>query len=166
MDAPRQRVPLPAPCSPCQAIAKALVDAAAQFGARIVAGDRTAVLCADHLPLVVGLTAPRQLASWLAAALDGPASPQHRDLGPFAACLLCMVERDARARTAEPANGVTCEAHGGSMESPDARQLRRDLERVASGAPLAVGDDLRILRTALVSYASVRGTAAFVPRLE
>jgi hypothetical protein len=44
--------------------------------------------------------------------------------------------------------------------------VTRELERIAIGEKLPDDDERRILRAALVLYASIRGTSVFIPRIE
>ena len=60
---------------------------------------------------------------------------------------------------------TTCDEHGGE-ESAFPDSLRKPLSRIADGARLEMDEERRILRTALVLYASVRGTSAFIPRID
>jgi hypothetical protein len=61
-----------APCAACDRLAGALLEDVRGIGARVArAGEgwRVERVCPTHLPLVVGFTAPRELAKWLWAAL-------------------------------------------------------------------------------------------------
>ena len=148
------------PCPACQAIARSILEAASAFGAFVEANPGSAErVCAEHLPLVVGYTAPRQLARWLAACLD----PAPHSAAP---CSLCRAgDLAAAAVSARAADDFSCASHGGPNERGRAA-VRRALQRIANGERLSESDERRVLRTALVLSASVRGTSVFVSRLE
>jgi hypothetical protein len=148
------------PCRSCQTVARAILGAACAFGASVEAnGDNAELVCADHLPLVVGYTAPRHLARWLAACLD-PAPHS------TAVCSLCRASNLAAATlSGKPTDDFSCASHGGTNGSGPAT-VRRALLGIATGERLTESDERRLLRTALVLFASVRGTSVFVSRLE
>jgi hypothetical protein len=119
-------------------------------------------VCATHLPLVVGFTAPRELAKWLRAILTArSADPDAFEAWP---CPLCEIERVARASgTPVRTGGFGCPVHGGSADN---RPLLDALERIAGGEKDDEAHERRVLRAALVLYFSLRGTSAFLPRID
>jgi hypothetical protein len=151
-------------CSVCQRIARAVVNAARLFGARVGgAHSPPERVCDDHLPLIVGFMAPRELSSWLVRSLEAIESdPSGFDRK---ICPLCEAEETARhSESGIPATGLTCGTHGGGRRSHAI--VTRELERIAIGEKLPDDDERRILRAALVLYASIRGTSVFIPRIE
>jgi hypothetical protein len=153
------------PCPACNRLARSLVQAAQVFGGNVAHGKRVSErVCADHLPLVVGFTAPRDLAKWLLSVLDG--QRQDPSVSPGATCPLCEAQEEAREEARRfPVTPTTCAEHGGE---PDAfpEDLRKALERITAGERLEMREERRALRTALVLYASLRGTSAFIPRID
>ena len=148
------------PCIACQSLARAVLEAASMFGSRVEAsGGIAEQVCPDHLPLVVGYTAPRQLARWLAACLD----PAPHATEP---CSLCKANDIEVARfSGRSADEFRCTNHGGG-NGPGPAAARRALQRIASGERLLESQERRVPRTALVLFASVRGTSVFVSRLD
>lgn len=153
-------------CPACNRIVRALIGAAQKFGLA-ASQERSASerVCADHLPLVVGFTAPRVLGKWLLWALES------RNGGHAAfdtlPCVLCQAEAevDEEARGIAAANPCACLAHGGRDELA-LSVLREPLARIAAGERIGVEEERTALRAGLVAYASLRGSAAFIPRIE
>ena len=163
MNEPR-RAPLP--CPACQLVADRLVALAASFGHGIANGQLTVPLrlvCAAHLPLVADFTAPRDLARWLSAVLAVGASVVESGTS---SCEFCVAETAAldEVRAERWSYGVACGRHAGlAPEGIDA--VVAELDRIASGEHLPQREEATALRTALVRYASVAGTKAFVRRM-
>ena len=153
------------PCPACNRLARSAIQAAQIFGETIARKETFSQrVCREHLPLVVGFTAPRELARWLLRAL----AVRHEDPSAFhnASCPLCDSQGAAREEARRlPVTPTTCDEHGGE-ESAFPDSLRKPLSRIADGARLEMDEERRILRTALVLYASVRGTSAFIPRID
>lgn len=148
------------PCPTCQIIGRGILEAACAFGSRVEANEGLAeFVCSDHLPLIVGYTAPRHLARWLEACFD--AAP-----GLTAPCSLCAAAAAAAASFSEESpDEFSCASHGGS-DGPARLAVRRELRKIAEGERLPESDERRVLRTALILFASVRGSSVFVSRLE
>ncbi len=158
---------VPDACPACQHVARRLVEAVASFGQLVSDGNgtaRDAVVCWAHLPLVVDATAPRELALWLGEAIP---SGSRAPASPSPDCLLCRAEREAEeeALSRRWQHGLACPAHPGAGADP-VEDLVRALARVASGERLPLREERLALRAALVRYASVRGTRAYVLRIE
>lgn len=154
-------------CPACQAIADRLVALAASFGHLVATGHAVSPglhVCVAHLPLVVDVTAPRELAAWLRASLvAGRVAPEW----PSPECRFCTVETEAAAevRSRSWSYGMACEEHANAaLDSVEA--LLPTLGRLAAGERLPLRDEVTALRAALVRYASSRGTRAFVLRIE
>jgi hypothetical protein len=155
---------IPQPCPVCQRIARATIRAAQLFGSRIARENAVAeYVCAKHLPIIVGLTAPRELARWLLLALD--ATRREVPLRGNQLCALCEAANNSYAVTAPPpAGAVFCRDHA---RGEGAEQLVRPyLDRIAAGEHLSPDVERAALRSALVLYASVRGTSAFIPSID
>ena len=153
------------PCPACNRLARSLVEAAQVFGENVAREERASErVCANHLPLVVGFTAPRELAKWLLSVLGG--MRQRPSASSDANCPLCEAQEQAREKVRRlPVTPTTCGEHGGNA-GPSPEDLRNALERIAAGVRLEMGEERRALRTALVLYASLRGTSAFIPRID
>ncbi|HEY7113577.1 MAG TPA: hypothetical protein VIA45_11655 [Thermoanaerobaculia bacterium] len=151
---------LPDPCAVCNGIARALIRESQQFGSRVARTTAIAErVCNAHLPLVVGMTDPRNLARWLRQALREPCL----DGAP---CSLCVVEDKARADLASlPSGAMSCRQHGG-VAPASMERLESWLDRIAASERLQPDIEHRVLRTALVLYASTLGTSAYVPRID
>jgi hypothetical protein len=161
----RNSSPIPQPCPVCQTIARATIRAAQLFGSRIAREDAVAeFICAKHLPIIVGLTAPRELAKWLFLALEEAA----RIDTPVPAgepCALCEAAKEVQDDAAPPTTGVVfCREH--TRAGATGLQLVLPyLDRIAAGGHLSPDVERAALRSALVLYASVRGTTAFIPSI-
>jgi len=155
------------PCLACERVAGALVDFVHHFGARVAKsapGSFRERICPAHLGLVVGFTAPLQLAKWLREVL----AERDRDPGGFdnRACPLCEIElRQSPNSSSGAAGPFACPEHGGAADRGFA-ELLDALDRLAAGETLDDAEERRLLRTALVQYASLRATSAFLPRIE
>jgi hypothetical protein len=160
----RNSSPIPQPCPRCQTIARATIRAAQVFGSRISEDNAVAeYICAKHLPIIVGLTAPRELAKWLLLALEA----ERRD-DPSRGnqlCALCVAANDSDPDTAPPPAGAAfCRDHARGEGAE--RLVRPYLDRIAAGEHLKPDVERAVLRSALVLYASVRGTTAFVQSID
>jgi hypothetical protein len=154
-------------CPVCEAAASALVREAEVFGQHFTEGrfsPQAPRLCHEHLPLVAALTAPRHLAAWLKIALELiRADPRAFEEDP---CPLCEA---ALARLGNlhgaPSTGFECHQHGGAKpEYFD--ELLDLLGRIAAGEKMGFDLERQAFRTALVQYASLHGTRAYIPRVE
>jgi hypothetical protein len=149
------------PCAACDRIADAVFREVASFGRRIAIGAEqglSAVVCADHLPLIVATTSPQQLAAWLSARLLAPVQD-----GP---CLLCeAAHREEASAAPGPISGLPCVRHG-TPDPGELETLKAVLDRIASGERLPHAREVSALRIALVRVASVHGTAVHIFRIE
>lgn len=116
---PRERAKPPSfkfiPRIACDRIAAALIDYVHHFGARVAKSARNLPIeriCSTHLGLVVGFTAPRELARWLRDVLAARrADPQGFEDRP---CPRCDIERrESAAPSARAAGPFACVEHGG-----------------------------------------------------
>ena len=151
-------------CTVCLRTVGALFKDAGLFGSRIVAGkagERGMQICDDHLPLIVAVTAPRELAGWLLEAL-GP-----RDEPPKGFCYLCetAIRAEAEALRQAGPRGVACGRHGPS-DSRELGKMKELLVRIAAGERLLYMEELSAIRAALIARASMRGSQAHVLKLE
>jgi hypothetical protein len=155
------------PCTACDRVATVLIDFAHHFGARVAKSARGSTaerICSTHLGLVVGFTAPRELARWLRGVLTARrANPKSFIDQP---CSLCDIERrEPASSSARAAGPFPCVEHGGGS-GRDFEALLDALGRLAAGESVDEAEERRLLRTALVQYASLRGTSAFLPRID
>jgi len=149
------------PCAACDRIADTVFREAASFGRRIAIGAEqglSAVVCADHLPLIVATTSPQQLAAWLSARLPAPVQD-----GP---CFLCEAAHQEEAAAAPGGlAGLPCFRHG-TPDPGELEALKAVLDRIASGERLPHAREVSAIRIALVRVASVRGSSAHIFRIE
>lgn len=150
-------------CGVCLRVARALIEDSTVFGSRIAqgkAGESGMRICDDHLPLVVGVTAPAQLAAWLLDAINAEVRSNRT-------CYLCetatLAEADALKETVF--RGVACPKHG-PADAAEAVRMKDLLVRIAAGERLLYSEELAALRAALIVYASIRGNQAHVLKLE
>jgi hypothetical protein len=168
---PQERAKSPSvkftPCIACDRVAAALIDFAYHFGARVeksAAGSSTEWICPPHLGIVVGFTAPLQLAKWLRDVLTARRDDP-RSFGDQP-CPLCDIERRESANSsARPTGPFACGEHGGGS-GRDFDALLDALGRFTAGEHVDETEERRLLRTALVRYASLRATSAFLPRID
>ena len=155
----------PSLCGRCLFLARAIIREAQAFGARQTdAGGLQEGVCPDHLPLIVGMTAPRGLARWLRLGLQARSVRPDARTEPH--CRLCLAEQRARRECASIETGpMACSEHGG-VSAVSVEALSTWLDRIAAGERLAPDAEQAALRTALVLYASSRGTGAYIPRID
>ena len=160
MSAPDSRV---LACTVCLRMVGALFKDAGLFGSRVGAGragERGMQICDDHLPLIVAVTAPRELTAWLLNAF-APGPPED------GRCYLCEAEARAEAEAfllAGP-RGVACARHGPS-DPGEVEKMKELLVRIAAGERLPYMDELSAIRAALIGRASMKGSQAHVLKLE
>jgi len=161
MSAPDSRV---LACTVCLRMVGALFKDAGLFGSRVGAGragERGMQICDDHLPLIVAVTAPRELAAWLLAASAYGNSPTD------GRCYLCETAARAEAEALSQAGprGVACGRHGPS-DPGEVGKMKDLLVRIAAGERLLYMDELSAIRAALIGRASMKGSQAHVLKLE
>lgn len=161
MSAPAARV---LSCTICLSMVGALFKDAGIFGSRVGAGragERGMQICDDHLPLIVAVTAPRELAAWLLAASARANSPTD------GRCYLCgtAARTETEALSQAGPRGVACGRHG-PTDPGEVGKMKDLLGRIAAGERLLYMEELSAIRAALIARASMRGSQAHVLKLE
>lgn len=148
-------------CHVCRRIAEAVIRESSVFGKRIGRGEARAAgmqICADHLAVVVAVTAPRQIAAWLLAG-SGPTDSRPPS------CYLCELAARTESEAPREPGGVSCPRHG-TPDPVEAERMTELLARIAAGDRLPRLDEAATLRAALIERFSIRGSNAHVPRIE